>query len=199
LRRSNPSFVSPTCKMDCFASLAMTAERARHTLTRHHPPPGWRNAPPDDRLRRVIQLPEAPVNESRGRGVLDRPVKPDDDSGKYYSSPTKAPPILPDGQITSLVRPVRCPALLRKLFRFRRRANQFYESLVLSDRGALANVINAGRDAVDAGGAQDESANCGRRSRVVLMPRRRHQVLREDARDDGDKKARSPGRARSKP
>jgi hypothetical protein len=40
---------------------------------------------------------------------------------------------------------------------------------------------------------------CGRRSRVVLMPRRRHQVLREDARDDGDKKARSPGRARRKP
>src|SRR3981189_2603220 len=31
------------------------------------------------------------------------------------------------------------------------------------------------------------------------MPRRRHQVLREDARDDGDKKARSPGRARRKP
>jgi hypothetical protein len=25
LRRSNPFFVSPTCKMDCFASLAMTA------------------------------------------------------------------------------------------------------------------------------------------------------------------------------
>src|SRR3979411_1309002 len=31
------------------------------------------------------------------------------------------------------------------------------------------------------------------------MPRRRHQVLREDAQDDGDKKARSPGRARRKP
>src|SRR4030081_1757755 len=40
---------------------------------------------------------------------------------------------------------------------------------------------------------------CGRRSRVVLMPRRRHQVLREDAQDDGDKQARSPGRARRKP
>jgi hypothetical protein len=37
LRRSNPSFASPSCKMDCFASLAMTAERARHTLARHHP------------------------------------------------------------------------------------------------------------------------------------------------------------------
>jgi hypothetical protein len=50
----------------------------------------------------------------------------------------------------------------------------------------------------------------GRRSRVVLTPRRRRQVLRSFAgptgrgqslnpRDDGDKRARSPGRARSKP
>jgi hypothetical protein len=43
-----------------------------------------------------------------------------------------------------------------KIIRFPRRANQFYESRVLSDRGALANVINAGRDAVDAGGTIDE-------------------------------------------
>src|SRR3977135_2834612 len=92
-----------------------------------------------------------------------------------------------------------CPVLRAKIFRFPRRANQFYESRVLTHRGALANVINAGRDAVDAGGAADESTKRGRRSRVVLMPRRRHQVLREDARDDGDKKARSPGRARRKP
>src|ERR1700739_3950192 len=42
---------------------------------------------------------------------------------------------------------------------------------------------------------------CGRRSRVVLMPRRWHQVLKKLTllRDDGDKKARSPGRARNKP
>jgi hypothetical protein len=66
-------------------------------------------------------------------------------------------------------------------------------------RGALRKVINAGRDAVDAGGASDEGAIRGRRSRVVLTPRRRRQVSREDARDDGDKKARSPGRARRKP
>jgi hypothetical protein len=55
LRRSNPCFVSPSCKMDCFASLAMTAEGLRLTLTRHHPPPGRRDAPPDDRLRRATQ------------------------------------------------------------------------------------------------------------------------------------------------
>src|SRR4030081_1805353 len=86
-----------------------------------------------------------------------------------------------------------------KIFLFFRNEISCTSSLVLSDRGALANVINAGRDAVDAGGAADESTKRGRRSRVVLMPRLRHQVLREDARDDGDKKARSPGRARRKP
>jgi hypothetical protein len=41
---------------------------------------------------------------------------------------------------------------------------------------------------------------CGRRSRVVLTPRRWRQVLSEAIRkSDGGKKARSPGRARSKP
>jgi hypothetical protein len=37
-------------------------------------------------------------------------------------------------------------------------------------------VTVVGRDAVDAGGATDESAACGRRKRVVLTPRRRRQV-----------------------
>ena len=52
--------------------------------------------------------------------------------------------------------------------------------------------------------------SCGRRSRVVLTPRRRRQVSRRQgqpdrawtchhSRGDGDKKARSPGRARNKP
>ena len=40
---------------------------------------------------------------------------------------------------------------------------------------------------------------CGRRSRVVLTPRRRRQVSGGNSADDGDKKARSPGRARRKP
>src|ERR1700738_4363656 len=39
----------------------------------------------------------------------------------------------------------------------------------------------------------------GRRSRVVLTPRRRRQVGGSFSADDGDKKARSPGRARRKP
>ena len=36
--------------------------------------------PPDDRLRRTIQYSETLMMELRGRGVLDRPVKPDDDN-----------------------------------------------------------------------------------------------------------------------
>ena len=45
-------------------------------------------------------------------------------------------------------------------------------------KGRFAIVTDAGRDAVDADGASDEGAGCGRRSRVVLAPRRRRQVLR---------------------
>jgi hypothetical protein len=52
---------------------------------------------------------------------------------------------------------------------------------------------------VDADGAVDERASCGRRSRVVLTPRRRRQVGGSNSADDGDKQARSPGRARRKP
>jgi hypothetical protein len=74
--------------------------------------------------------------------------------------------------------------------------------------GRLAIVTDAGRDAVDADGAGDEQCCCGRRSRVVLTPRRWRQVcgmamsaltgLTRRA-GDGDKQARSPGRARRKP
>ena len=42
--------------------------------------------------------------------------------------------------------------------------------------GRLAIVTDAGRDAVDVGGALTNAQACGRRSRVVLMPRRWHQV-----------------------
>jgi hypothetical protein len=65
--------------------------------------------------------------------------------------------------------------------------------------GRIAIVTDAGWDAMDAGGAFDESAGCGRRSRVVLTPRRWCQVSRKYPLGDGGKKARSPGRARSKP
>src|ERR1700676_4051032 len=65
--------------------------------------------------------------------------------------------------------------------------------------GRFAIVTSAGRDAVDADGASDEGAGCGRRSRVVLTPRRWCQVRRGNPAGDGGKRARSPGRARYKP
>ena len=54
-------------------------------------------------------------------------------------------------------------------------------------------------DAMDAVAPKTNGAFRGRRSRVVLTPRRRRQVGgRKLHADDGDKKARSPGRARNK-
>src|SRR6476619_3049841 len=70
---------------------------------------------------------------------------------------------------------------------------------VLAHRGALRNVINAGRDAVDAGGAQDECAcwrtakSCGPDTPTLGVK------SAEDSAGDGSKRARSPGRARGKP
>ena len=57
---------------------------------------------------------------------------------------------------------------------------------------------------MDAVAPKTNGANCGRRSRVVLTPRRRRQALEKRASckflgGDGDKKARSPRRARRKP
>src|SRR5665213_3247243 len=52
---------------------------------------------------------------------------------------------------------------------------------------------------MDAVAPRTNGVDCGRRSRVVLMPRRRHQASRKYPRGDGDKKARSPGRVRNKP
>ena len=47
-----------------------------------------------------------------------------------------------------------------------------------SSKGRIAIVTDAERDAVDASSAADEQRLSGRRSRVVLMPRRWHQVGR---------------------
>src|ERR1700712_2099445 len=68
-----------------------------------------------------------------------------------------------------------------------------------AERGALANVINAARDAVDAEALLDEQRGCVRRSRVVLTPRRWRQVRGSHSAGEGGKQARSPGRARYKP
>ena len=52
---------------------------------------------------------------------------------------------------------------------------------------------------MDAGGALTRAHACGRRSRVVLTPRRWRQVGGGNSTGDGDKQARSPRRARRKP
>ena len=59
-------------------------------------------------------------------------------------------------------------------------------------------VTNVGRGAVDAGSAENERYESVRRSRVVLTPRRWRRWRAGACRRRG-KKARSPGRARSKP
>src|ERR1700680_2507122 len=64
--------------------------------------------------------------------------------------------------------------------------------------GRCATSRNAGRDAVDAGSAGDERRESGRRSRVVLTPRRWCQVGGSNSADDGGQRARAPGRARYK-
>jgi hypothetical protein len=70
------------------------------------------------------------------------------------------------------------------------------------EEGRFAIVTKRGaEDAVDANCATDECADRGRRSRVVLASRRWRQVGDNASHcvDDGDKKARSPKRARRKP
>jgi hypothetical protein len=58
-----------------------------YTFCRHHPPPGRRNAPPDDKLQPMIQYAAALVLDHRRPGVPDRPVKPGDDGyGPDYES-----------------------------------------------------------------------------------------------------------------
>ena len=52
-----------------------------------------------------------------------------------------------------------CPAPFEKIFWFSEKPNHLYNSRrPVPHRGALRNVTNAERDAVDADGAQDESA-----------------------------------------
>src|SRR6476661_10910490 len=66
-------------------------------------------------------------------------------------------------------------------------------------RGASRSSRTLGTGCGGRGRAGDERRARGRRSRVVLTPRRWRQVGGNNSADDGGKRARSPGRARSKP
>jgi hypothetical protein len=70
-----------------------------------------------------------------------------------------------------------------------------YASPSRPTEGRLAIVTDAGRDAMDADGADNERRRGGRRSRVVLTPRRWRQAGESDFTGDGGNKARSPGSA----
>ncbi len=97
----------------------------------------------------------------------------------------RAPEKLPDGQIKKT-----CPALSIKIFRFRRRANQWFLSARLTqEEGRCATSRNARWDAVDATATTDERGFGGRRSRVVLTPRCWRQVVWSDPHGDGGNKA----------
>src|SRR4051794_9384580 len=72
---------------------------------------------------------------------------------------------------------ITCPALSAKISCFHSEAKHLPYCAVSSHRGALAIVTDAGRDVMDADGAADEQHRRGRRSRVVLTPRRWRQVL----------------------
>jgi hypothetical protein len=94
-----------------------------------------------------------------------------------------------------------CPAPFSKIFRFHFDPNHFNNSRrLVPHEGRIAIVTDAGRDAVDAGALLTSALPRGRRSRVVLTPRRWRQVPGKQKLlgGDGGKQARSPGRARNK-
>jgi hypothetical protein len=93
-----------------------------------------------------------------------------------------------------------CPALSEKIFPFSFDPNHFTTPAVSSQTRGVS------RSSRTRGGMRwtlivplTNGARGGRRSRVVLTPRRWRQVGGGNFADDGGKKARSPGRARRKP
>jgi hypothetical protein len=102
----------------------------------------------------------------------------------------------PDGQISaSPVQP-----LLQKYFRSHPTQITFMSPPSGPGRGALAIVTNVGTGCGGRGSAFDEQRQSGRRSRVVLTPRRWRQVLEKQASWERRwQKSRSPGRSRRKP
>src|SRR5882724_10466435 len=99
-----------------------------------------------------------------------------------------------------------CPAPFQKIFRFANRQKQIDQRSLIPKEGRLAIVTNVGdgmrwTERRRAHLCADERRFCGRRSRVVLTPRRWRQVFAGSisGESDGGNKARSPGRARRKP
>jgi hypothetical protein len=93
-----------------------------------------------------------------------------------------------------------CQAPFEKIFWFSEYPNHFYIYSCPAPRGALAIVTDVGQDAVDADGVTDENTrsrtakSCGPDASTLASSFRGVTRL-----SDGDKQARSPGRARRKP
>ena len=79
---------------------------------------------------------------------------------------------LPDGQISDSAVICLSSPLCKNILIFRNPNHCYISRRPVPPEGRFAIVTNVARDAVDAGGASDEGASCGRRSRVVLTPRR---------------------------
>jgi hypothetical protein len=94
------------------------------------------------RKRRIA--PSAPI---RPTSSSSRQIKPDGGRTRRANQFASARDLI-----------VACPAPFAKIFLFFRNENQAYDLPSGPERGALRNVINAGRGAVDADGAFDESA-----------------------------------------
>src|ERR1700692_1740072 len=94
---------------------------------------------------------------------------------------------LPDGQISKIPSSPLCKNIL--IFRI---ANQRYSFSVPPMEGRCATSSTRGGMRWTRGGALTRHCSRGRRSRVVLTPRRWCQVLRDCPRGDGGNKARSP-------
>jgi hypothetical protein len=75
----------------------------------------------------------------------------------------------------------------KNILLFRNRKSVYIKRRLVPHEGRLAIVTDAGRDAVDADGASDESTGCGRRRRVVLTLRCWCQVGGVSASDGGKK------------
>ena len=97
--------------------------------------------------------------------------------------------------------PKPCLPPVAKINRFAFDPKHLYERTVsCPHRGAYhGRHETLARDAVDAGGIEDERYRCGRQSRVVLAPDAGVKSCGVHPQGDGGKQARSPGRARNKP
>ena len=136
--------------------------------------------------KRATQYSAALVIEPKGRGVLDPRVRGDDRERRGCPTGKSPKPCLPP---------------VAKIYRFAFDPKHLYERAVSCPlRGAYhGRHETLARDAMDAGGIEDERYRCGRQSRVVLPPDAGVKSCGVHPQGDGGKQARSPGRARNKP